>query len=208
MNRSSKQTDAQMTPLLILAAGGSTRMRGGDKLLEDVDGMPLLRRQAKSALATNHPVFVALPQANHPRQDALQGLDVLCLIVPEAAEGMSGTMRGAVKQLPGTGPFMLLLGDLVAIETADMQAIFQAHASYSDHLIWRGSTNVGKPGHPIIFDGSLRPDFDKLQGDGGGEALVNPLRAQTHLTPLQGGRARLDLDTPEEWEKWRQGLLE
>lgn len=194
-----------MIPILILAAGGSTRMRGGDKLLEDVDGIPLLRRQAMRAIATGHRVFVALPCKDHPRQVSLQGVDVTCLIVPEAAEGMSGTMRAAVKQLPDTGSFMMLLGDLVAIETADMQTIFQACHDNPDYLIWRGATDEGKPGHPIIFHGSLRPRFDRLQGDGGGEVLVNPLRAQTHLTPIHG--ARLDLDTPEDWENWRRGSL-
>ena len=32
-----------MIPILILAAGASRRMRGQDKLLQVVDGMPLLR---------------------------------------------------------------------------------------------------------------------------------------------------------------------
>ena len=38
--------------ILIPAAGGSTRMRGRDKLLEDVGGTPLLARQVRVALST------------------------------------------------------------------------------------------------------------------------------------------------------------
>lgn len=194
-----------MIPILILAGGGSTRMRGRDKLLETVDGQPLLRRQAMRALATGHPVLVALPATDHPRQAVLTGLDLTVLAVPEAAEGMSGTMRGAVRQLPDCAAFMMLLGDLVAIETADMQTIFQARENHPDRLIWRGATTTGKPGHPIIFDCRLRPDFATLTGDGGGEKLVNPLKAQTHLTRFSDDRARLDLDTPEDWDSWRGG---
>ena len=37
--------------LVLLGAGGSTRMRGGDKLLEPVEGAPLIRRQALAMLA-------------------------------------------------------------------------------------------------------------------------------------------------------------
>ncbi len=195
-----------MIPILILAGGGSTRMRGRDKLLEDVDGEPLLRRQARRALATGHTVFVALPAADHPRKDALVGLDLTILTVPEAAEGMSGTMRGAVQQLPECAAFMMLLGDLVGIETTDMQTILQARKDNPAFLIWRGAMTDGKPGHPIVFDGTLRPEFAKLSGDGGGEALVNPLKAQTHLTHFADDRARLDLDTPEDWDKWRRGV--
>ena len=194
-----------MIPILILAGGGSTRMRGRDKLMEEVDGTPLLRRQAARALATQHPVFVALPKADHPRQTALNGLDVTVLIVSEAAEGMSGTMRGAVAQLPDCPAFMILLGDLVAIETVDMQTIFAARDDKPDFLIWRGATTAGKPGHPIIFDAKLRSEFARLTGDGGGETLVRPLKNRTHLTCFADDRARLDLDTPEDWAAWRRG---
>ncbi len=38
-------------PILILAAGASTRMRGRDKLMEPVEGRPLIRRQAEMARA-------------------------------------------------------------------------------------------------------------------------------------------------------------
>ncbi len=193
-----------MIPILILAAGGSTRMRGKDKLLEDVDGQPLLRRQVRRAIATGHPVFVALPFPNHAREVAINDLGATILIVPQAAEGMSGTMRGAVAQLPGDDAFMMLLGDLVAIETDDMQAILAARDARPDHLIWRGATQGGKPGHPIIFDGSLRPAFNDLSGDGGGETLVKLLASQTHLTRFSDDRARYDLDTPEDWAKWRR----
>ena len=193
-----------MIPILILAAGSSSRMRGGDKLLEEVDGEPLLRVLTKRALATGHDVYVALPKKDHPRHATLAALDVTALEVPEAAEGMSGTMRGAIRQLPPCPAFMMLLADLVAITTDDMNTIFAARDAQPDHLIWRGATTTGKPGHPIIFDSSLRPEFAKLTGDDGGETLVNPLRDRTHLTRFDNDRARLDLDTPEEWEEWRK----
>ena len=50
-------------PILILAAGQSSRMRGRDKLLEPVDGVPKLRRLAIECLSQSDAVFVALPQS-------------------------------------------------------------------------------------------------------------------------------------------------
>ncbi|WP_370741664.1 NTP transferase domain-containing protein, partial [Pseudooceanicola lipolyticus] len=48
-------------PILLLAAGQSARMRGRDKLMERVEGRPLIRRQADIArAATSGPVIVAL----------------------------------------------------------------------------------------------------------------------------------------------------
>ncbi|MBQ2263298.1 MAG: nucleotidyltransferase family protein [Loktanella sp.] len=192
-----------MIPVLILAAGASRRMRGADKLLEQVDGMPLLRRQVMMAQTSGQPVFAALPGPDHPRAAVISDLDVTLLTVPEAAEGLSATMRAAVAQLPACPAFMILLADLVAITGDDLGTMLQARDHAPDHLIWRGATEDGKPGHPIIFDASLRPGFADLTGDHGGAVIIRAHQAQTCLVPLPGQRARLDLDTPEDWENWR-----
>ncbi len=192
-----------MTPILILAAGRSSRMRGRDKHLEEIDGIPLLRRLAEAALALGEPVFVALPSLPHPRAEILSGLDVTPLGLSEAAEGMSGTLRGAVARLPASDGFLLVLGDLAEIGATEMRAVLAARTLHPEHLIWRGATETGEPGHPILFDASLMPRFAALSGDGGGESLVKPLRAQTCLVPLPGRVARHDLDTPEDWDAFR-----
>lgn len=192
-----------MIPILILAAGQSSRMRGRDKLLEQIDGQPLLARLVGAAEATGHPIFVALPGADHPRYRALKPMEAICFDVPDSAEGIGGTMRGAVKRLPPCDAFMILLGDMPDIQTSDIAAILKARETEPDHLIWRGATDDGKPGHPILFASELRPNFAKLAGDDGGAPIVRPLLDQTKLVVLPGNRARLDLDTPEDWNAWR-----
>ena len=192
-----------MIPILILAAGQSSRMRGRDKLLEDVAGEPLIRRQTRNALALGGEVFVALGPDQHEREHALAGLDVHILRVPDATEGMSGTLRGAVAQLPRQTAFMAVLADLVALETDDLKKVAAAHLDSPDHLIWRGATEDGKAGHPIIFADALRPAFAHLSGDGGAQSIVSQHQDRTCLVRLPGNRARLDLDTPEEWAAWR-----
>ncbi|WP_322892493.1 MULTISPECIES: nucleotidyltransferase family protein [unclassified Yoonia] len=196
-----------MVPVLILAAGESRRMRGSDKLLQEVYSMPLLRRQVLMAQAVGQPVFVALPACDHPRAATISDLNVTILAVPESTQGMSATMRGAVAQLPDTKAFMILLADLVAITSADLHMVLDAQHRHPEHLIWRGATTDGKPGHPIIFDAALRPDFATLTGDQGGEPIVRAHLAETCLVPLPDQSARLDLDTPEDWAAWRKTTL-
>lgn len=195
-----------MIPILILAAGQSSRMRGRDKLLEDVQGQPLLCRQVKLALAMQQPVFIAMQEGADQRKAAIADLPVTVLTVPDAAEGMSGTLRGAVAQLPHAPAFMMFLGDLVALELSDLRAVAAARTANPDYLIWRGATEDGKPGHPIIFDAALWPEFTHLRGDTGGEAIIKSHKDQTYLVNLPGQRARFDLDTPQDWEAWRKSI--
>ncbi len=193
-----------MIPILILAAGRSSRMRGRDKLLEEIDDRPLLVQLVSGAEATGHPVFVALPSRDSPRYEALRPMDAICLDVPDSVEGIGGTMRGAVKRLPPCDAFMILLGDMPEIGKVEIEAILSARRNHPKNLIWRGATHDGKPGHPILFDASLRPQFATLSGDDGGAPIVQPHFDQTKLVRLSGNRARFDLDTPEDWDNWRK----
>ncbi len=192
-------------PIIILAAGASSRMNGADKLMQSVDGMPLIRRQAAMARnVTEGPVLVAVPPAPHARHDALAGLDVTLCPVPDADEGMNASLRSAIRMLPEGAPaVLLLLGDLPDITEDHLRTVLQAHDISTDTLIWRGATSDGKPGHPVIFDASLFPALSALSGDDGGKPVAEAARDKTVLVPLPGDHARADLDTPEAWEAWR-----
>ncbi|KQI72855.1 4-diphosphocytidyl-2C-methyl-D-erythritol synthase [Loktanella sp. 5RATIMAR09] len=193
-----------MVPILILAAGRSRRMRGRDKLLEDVGGLPLLRRQIEMAQGTGQPVFVAVPPDLVARRAIIDENKATALMIADADEGLSASLRSGVAQLPDAPAFMIMLGDLVALETADLVAVLGARDAAPDAIIWRGTTADGKPGHPILFDASLRPDFAGLAGDKGADTLVQKHDNATHLVALADNRARFDLDTPEDWDAWRR----
>jgi len=193
-------------PIILLAAGQSTRMGGHDKLLETVDGMPLLRRQALMALAAKAgPVFVTLPPAPHPRYDVIDDFEVTVVPVPDAAEGMNASLRHGVAALPPDATAtMMLLADLPDLTTEDLITCLRAVDLSSDTSIWRGATEDGKPGHPIIFAAKHFAAFAKLTGDSGGRDIVAAAQDQTQLIPLPGQHARRDLDTPQAWEAWRR----
>ncbi|MBO9431571.1 nucleotidyltransferase family protein [Sulfitobacter sp. R18_1] len=190
-------------PVILLAAGASTRMRGRDKLMEDIVGEPLLRRQARLAQDIG-PVTVALPPAPHPRYTALSGLDITPLPIPEAAEGMGASLRSAFAALPlDTPAAMVLLADMPALEARDLACLAAAVDLTGETLIWRATTEDGKPGHPIVFAAALFDQLKQLRGDDGGRAVVRAAADRMQLVPLPGQRARRDLDTPEDWAAWR-----
>ena len=151
-------------PVILLAAGASTRMRGRDKLMEDLGGQPLLRHQARLAQSIG-PVTVALP--------------------PAVAA-------------------MVMLADMPELEASDLASLAASVDLNSDTLIWRAATEDGTPGHPIIFAAALFDQLRQLSGDDGGRAVVRGAASRMQLVPLSGQRARLDLDTPEDWAAWRQ----
>ena len=190
-------------PILILAAGSSRRMRGRDKLLEPVNNQPLIRLECERAVAAGQPVYAAVPSLDHPRALAVADLPVALIPIPDSNEGIGATLRTSIPRLPdGVQGFMIVLGDLVALNTDDFVAMLRALETYPENLIWRGATRDAKPGHPIVFHHSLRDEFSSLKGDEGAAQIVAAHKDRMHLVEL-GPQARLDLDTPEDWAEWR-----
>ncbi len=194
-------------PVIVLAAGQSARMRGRDKLLEDVAGEPLLRRQVRHACAaTTGPVIVALPSPPHDRYKALEGCNFISIEVPDAATGMSASLKRGINALPRAAPAaMILPADLPDLDARDMVKVLGAVALESDAEVWRGATETGLPGHPLVIRACVFDAFQRLRGDQGGAEVLKALRDKTVLVSLPGDRARRDLDTPEDWAEWRAG---
>ncbi len=183
-------------------------MRGGDKLQEPVDGMPLLRNRVQTVALVSRSVLVALAPPDTPRDAALHAmvadLHATPLTCPDAAEGLSGTLRNAVAQLPHCERFMVLPADLPEITADDLATILRSAEGDADHLIWQGATIDGKAGHPILFDAVLRLDFATLTGDTGGKDVLRAHAQHLRLVALPDDHARCDLDTPEDWTAWRR----
>ena len=188
--------------ILLLAAGSSSRMRGGDKLLEPVDGRPLLRRIVAAALATGLPVHVALPPDRPDRRAALQGLAIGVVTVPDPAAGMAESLKAGLATLPRDAGVMLLLADLPEITQTDLIALRDAWRAEPEAIL-RGAAEDGTPGHPVCFPPDLRDDLMTLQGDEGARSVLVRHRARLRLIPLPGRHATTDLDTPEDWAAWR-----
>ena len=191
------------TPILLLAAGSASRMRGGDKLLEDVHGAPCLQVMAKRALATGQPVLVTMPSLNHPRAACLTGLKLSVIEVPNADLGMSHSLQRGVAALPNNAKAVMILpADMPDITTDDMNEMLDAFV-VTNATAMRATTQDGATGHPTLVGMNLFEQFQKLTGDKGANAILSALGDSLMLHALKGDRARIDLDTPEDWSAWR-----
>lgn len=188
--------------ILLLAAGSSSRMRGGDKLIEPVAGEPLLTRIARAALATGAPVTVALPPDRPARRAALTGLPVAQITVPDPAQGMSASLGAGLAAMPPASGIMLLLADLPEITAGDLSHLLILWRQEPEAIL-RGAAEDGTPGHPVCFPPDLRDDLMTLRGDEGARSVLIRHRARVRLVPLPGRHATTDLDTPEDWAAWR-----
>jgi molybdenum cofactor cytidylyltransferase len=186
--------------ILLPAAGAASRMRGGDKLLEKVDGLALLRRQAGFAAQVCGDVVVTLRVDDAARRAVLQGLAIRAIEVTDASEGMAASIRAGVAG--ALGAVMVLPSDMPEIDAADLRVLIDAF-DQAPEAIWRGASAKGVAGHPVVFPADLVADLRGISGDAGAREVIRRHAARVRLCPLPAAHALTDLDTPEDWQAWR-----
>lgn len=186
---------------IVLAAGSSSRMGGGDKLMMMIDGEPLLWHAVKNICASDISRCIVVVR-NDPEnyRSILAEFDVEVVIAPNAHEGMSASMRTGVSAAgEGSIGYMICLGDMPDLTSDHFNEVIAAHR---DGKVIRPKTKDGHFGHPVLFDQCYYDDLKKMSGDEGARALIK--REHENVLELEMRDAILiDLDTPEAWSKWQ-----
>ena len=187
--------------IVILAAGASSRMRGRDKLFEVVEGKPILTRLVHFAQGCGA-VYVTLPDPNHPRHKLLTDTQAVPIYVPDAADGMSASIKRACVAVSETSAkgMMILTGDLPDLTEAHFAQICTEWVKDETRYI-QAKDRDGKPGHPVIIPESGWNDIETLQGDIGLRNILREKRIE--YVSYKDYGPTLDLDTPEAWDTWR-----
>lgn len=177
-------------------------MRGRDKLLEEVDGLPLLVRQVHAALRLDVPVLVTLPSDQHPRHALVSGTKATSKVPANSKEGISASLRTGAEWAAKNdfSGLMIILPDLPDITSDDLSLLAGLHEKHPD-TVMRATSADGQPGHPTVIPARLFPAMRQLTGDTGARDILRTEKIRP--CPLAGTRAITDLDTPQAWATWR-----
>ena len=191
--------------VILLAAGQSRRMRGQDKLLQEVGGGAMLRHAAISALeSAASEVLVVLPPAHGARRAALKGLAVRIIDAPDHAEGMGASLRNAMGRIGADIEGVIVaLADMPEVAPVHFDSLISGYDPARGHEICRACDEAGRPGHPILFGRRFFESLSASAGDIGGRDILRDSAEFVLRVPTSGRGASLDLDTPEAWAGWR-----
>lgn len=183
---------------LVLAAGRSTRMGTGNKLLQQVRGKPLVRHAVEAQLASrSEPVVVVTGHQQDEVRAALAGLDVVFAHNPAFAEGLSGSLKAGLAALPGAVPGVVVsLGDMPNVTAGVIDRLAQAFADRPDALAV-APTLLGQRGNPVLLSRALFAEVAKLEGDQGARRLLDAAGDAVEEVALDDPAIALDVDTPE-----------
>lgn len=189
---------AEACPIVILAAGASTRL-GRPKQLLPWRGKTLLRHAVDAALETGSGrVYVVLGAYGERIIPELNGLPVRVISNPQWQEGMASSIRCGLQHLmqspvpPQAVIFMVC--DQPALGAAHLLNLVQKSLEVPEPVI--ASHYAGKAGTPALFKQSFFHQLLALKGDKGAGKLFENHPRSVCTIPFPSGS--MDIDTEED----------
>ncbi|MFQ5438930.1 MAG: NTP transferase domain-containing protein [Paracoccaceae bacterium] len=199
-----KSKTSRSVVIILLAAGGSTRMMGADKLVRSIGAESLLRKAAREACASDaRRILVVLRPGDSARREALAGLKLEIIENAHWTTGMSSSIQAGLNAAQHDATAAIIaLADMPQITAADFNRLIRAHEAGTLGTICRATAEDGTPGHPVLFGSAHFERLRNLSGDQGARAILGAHSGLIVPVVLKGDRALSDLDTPRDWERY------
>ena len=183
---------------IVLAAGRSTRMGPANKLLQDIDGRPMVARVVDAALAsTARPVVVVTGHQAEAVQAALAGRDVTFVHNPDYATGLASSLRHGLSALPADCDGALVaLGDMPRLTAGHLEQLISAFSPVEGRAIIV-PTWGGKRGNPVLWAARFFPEMKAVAGDVGARHLIGEHADLVREVESPDDAVLLDVDTPD-----------
>jgi molybdenum cofactor cytidylyltransferase len=194
-------TEEISVAIVLLAAGKASRMgeAAPHKLLAEFDGVPLIRRSAEMAIASNaKSVVVVTGYRSSEIESALSSLPLDIEANPDYPSGMASSLIAGVstKAAGNADGVMIMLADMPALTVDNLNALILAFQGSSGQAIVRAVAN-GRRGNPVILPHELLSRILELKGDVGARSVIEASSLPTVDVEI-GQAAHIDVDTPEQ----------
>lgn len=158
---------------VVLAAGESSRFESGNKLLEPVEGTPMVAAVAGIACESSVDDIVAV--VGHQAEavaDALEDLSLPIRLNDEYADGQSASVARGVEyaRKAGWDAAVFFLGDMPFVRRETVDRLVKAYRAGERSII--APRYEGTRGNPVLFDARHFDALAGVTGDRGGRDLV------------------------------------
>jgi molybdenum cofactor cytidylyltransferase len=190
---------------VLLAAGQSRRMGGPNKLLAELDGVPMVAHVARRLLASQaRPIVAVLGNQAESVDTALGKLPVERVRNPDFVDGLSTSLRRGIAALPpDLKGALICLGDMPLISGRHIDRLIAAFNPLEGRAIIV-PTRRGKRGNPVLWAKRFFPEMSELAGDVGAKHLIGEHAELVAEVEMEDDAIFVDIDTPEALDALRQ----
>ena len=160
-----------MISSILLAAGQSKRMNNENKLVKEVQGIPLIKHSVKNILSSqiDELIIILGYQKDIVEKQIEKNERVKVIFNKEFESGMASSIKLGLKNLSQkTKYFFICLGDMPMIN----------HSIYNELINSKKNKEIivptykGTQGNPVLFSKSMKEKIMIIQGDTGAKKIL------------------------------------
>jgi molybdenum cofactor cytidylyltransferase len=194
-----------MVPGIVLAGGWSSRMKTPKALLPvGAQGETFLERIIRTLLQGGVSEAIAVVGANAEAIRAGTRLQPRARLVTNAdfARGQLTSLLAGLREVEerSVSGVLVTLVDVPLVSALTVRTLLGAHEQ-STAAIVRPISN-GRHGHPVIFHQRIFDELRHAAPEVGAKSIVRAYAAEILEIPVDDEGAFIDIDTPEEYERW------
>jgi len=183
---------------IILAAGLSTRF-GGDKLLAEIGGKPIILRVIETVRKCGFREIILVSRSSDVKE-LINDENIKVVVNKDAALGKSTSVKCGVSSAKYDDSFMFFAADQPFIDEKTVRALIEAYDSGKGSIIVPRYNGVS--GNPVIFAGRWKQELLSLEGDMGGKAIINANPDEVCYVETGNPSAGIDIDTLDDYRTY------
>ena len=185
---------------IILAAGGSARMKGRNKLLLPVKGLPMIATVTHVVLSEGYdPVCIITGYDESNVRQALGNQRVHLVHNKSWQAGMSGSLKLGLAALPQVvAGVLVVLGDMPLLSAPTLRALNKSFKQADGRMIVYPSYR-GRQGNPVLFPRRYFGEMSTISGDRGCKVVLRNHVQESVAVPVESKDVIIDCDREEDY---------
>ena len=176
----------------IIMASGVGRRFGGNKLLAELDGVPLIRH----VLTTTNDLFACRVVVTRHNEVAKLCLEAGVRAIEHEEPRRNDTVRLGMQAMEGCDTVTFFQGDQPLVDRGTIAHLLRA-AENDPESIWRASFQ-GTPGAPVLFPSWTFPELCALPEGKGGGFVAKAHKDRVRFVEAASAWELRDVDTVED----------
>ena len=198
--------ESDESPVILLLAAGEGQRYGDIKQLANIQGEPMVRRAARTALTYGAPVVVVTGAYAEQVEAVLRDLPLRIVRFDGWQQGMGSSLAAGIRYVhanyPQTSAALLCLADQPLLGTAIFREMLQRQTEFPQRLLV--TEHHGVSGPPVMFPRDCFAALMACSVPRGAHALIEQEAARVERLSAPGG---IDVDTPQDLQRVQDWLL-
>jgi len=197
-----------MISAILLAAGESKRMEGENKLIKEINGIPLIQHAIKNVLgsAIDELIIILGHEKSLIENIITKNKKIKFIYNENYKNGISSSIKIGLNHISkNSEAFFICLGDMPNVNQNIYNKLIKSRYNYNKKLISDRKKEIiipvfeEKEGNPILFSKFMREKIMNIDGDYGAKKIIEESKNKILYVPIKSNGITLDFDTKEDF---------